>query len=195
MKRYIASVAALLLIISPIEARAELLWFKTTAYDSPETAKKIESVTRKQRFFGRLSSKDDVDYYSMTVDEKAKIEILLESPVSDGDFRPVIVLFGPGLSAPKEDPTIPIGETNGAIVGHAKEERERRFDQFLMTSYSTGPSISISAPRKATYGLAVRSPKGSTGRYVLHIGTENNFKWSELIQGIKGTLKGLLRMY
>lgn len=195
MKRHIASVIALLLIISPLEARAELLWFKTSPHDTAETARTIQDVERKQRYFGRLSSKDDVDYYTMTVDEKTKIRIILETPVNDGDFRPVVVFFGPGLSAPKEDPTIHIGETNGAIVGHAKEERDRRFDQFLMTSFSTGPSISIEAPRKATYGIAVRSPKGSTGRYVMHVGTENAFKWSELIQGIKGTFKGLLRMY
>jgi len=194
MKRNFPFITALLLVL-PLQARAELVWFKNAAQDTVETARVIESPARQQRFFGRLSKKDDVDYFTFTVDEKTKIDLLLETPVNDGDFRPVVVLFGPGLAPPKEDPTIQIGSTNGAIVARAPDERERRFDQFLLTTFNTGPTISTEAPRNGTYALAIRSPKGSTGRYVLHVGTENAFRWSELVQGIFGVLKGLLRMY
>ena len=195
MKRLFAGILLAGMLASPRGTSAELLWFKDSPQDNAETARTITDIERQQRFFGRLDSKDDVDYFTFSADAKQKIDLLLETPVADGDFKPVMVLFGPGLPAPTEDPTIQIGDTNGAIVTHAKDERAKRFDQFLMTSFNTGPTISVEAPQKGTYAIAVRSPKGSTGRYVLHIGSENGFRWDELWQGIVGTLKGLLRLY
>jgi len=195
MKRLFAVIVLVGMLASPRGTSAEALWFKNTPQDSAETARTITDIERRQRFFGHLESKDDVDYFTFSADEKQNIDLSLETPVADGDFKPVLVLFGPGLPKPTEDPTIQIGDTNGAIVSHAKDEREKRFDQFLLTTFNIGPVISVEAPQKGTYAVAIRSPKGSTGRYVLHVGSENGFRWNELIQGIVGTLKGLLRLY
>ena len=195
MKRILALAASILVATAPLQASAEMFRFKDVPQDSVATARIVDDVIPRQRFFGRLNTKDDVDYFTMTVKQGTKIDLLLETPVADGDFSPTLTLFGPGLPAPTEDPTIDIGDTNGAIVAHAADERDTRFDQFLLTTFDEGPTVTVDAPKTATYAIAIRDPKGGTGRYVLHLGTDASFRWDELWQGIVGTLKGLLRLY
>jgi hypothetical protein len=177
-------------------AKAEWYFFKSGAQDSSETARLIKKPTHAQRFFGRLGAKSDVDYFSFTADQGTKITLVLLSPVADPKFRPSLTVFGPGLPRPKQDPSIPIGDQNGAyVLAEDKVTRTTAYDQYLFTSFYEGPHLDFTVPQTATYGLAVRSPDGNTGRYVLKIGSEDSWNWNELIDRIFGVIQAILRLY
>lgn len=180
----------------PVAVRAEWYWFKDSEQDSVETARIIRQPAHAQRFFGRLESKKDADFYTMTVEQDTPISVVLAVPAADGTFRPTLTIFGPGLPKPKEDPVIPIGDGNGAfIASDPKKDRETAFDGYLLTSFFDGIRIEFNAPKTATYALAVRSPDGTRGRYVLRVGTKDEWKWSEIPDRIYGIVRAALRLY
>ncbi len=195
MKYALALAAVILFAAAPLQTHADMIWFKDAPQDSIATARVIQNVTRRQRFFGRLNKKGDVDYFTFHAKQGTLLHLSLETPAADGKFNPDLTLFGPGLPAPKEDPTINIGTTNGAIIAHTQTNRDHRYDQYLFTTFYEGPTITDTAPKNTTYAIAIRNPRGGVGRYVLHIGTRTSFRWDELLQEIVGMLKGLLRLY
>lgn len=191
-----AALALVLGLSLPAAAKAEWFWFKDAEQDSVETARIIRRPTHAQRFFGRLESKKDVDFFTMTVERDTPISVTLAVPASDLEFRPTLTIFGPGLPKPKEDPAIPIGDGNGAfIASDPKEERGSAFDGYLLTSFFEGIRIEFNAPKTATYALAVRTPDGNRGRYVLHVGTNDEWKWAEIPDRIYGIVRAALRLY
>ena len=188
--------ASVLLALSiPHSAHAEWYLFKETPQDSAETARIILRPMHAQRFFGRLESKNDVDYFSFTAKKDSKLELQLEIPSGDSDFKPTLVLFGPDLPKPTSDPVIPIGETNGAAIASDPNDRATRYDNYLFTSFYGGAQIAQTVPDDATYGVAVRTPDGKRGRYVLKIGGEDPWNWNELFDRIVGTMRAVLRIY
>lgn len=177
-------------------AQAEWYFFKQTAQDSAETAVTIAQPTHAQRYFGRLDTKTDVDYFTFKVQKDMEVSLLLEIPTGDPDFHPTMTLFGPGLPKPTEDPSITIGESNGAVVAHeADKDRDSVTDAFLLTSFFEGPQIKTTAPKDATYAIAIRSPDGSHGRYVLNVGTEDTWEWREVFPRLWGIVRAILRIY
>lgn len=189
-------VASVLLALSvPNDAQAEWLLFKEAPQDSVETARIIFRPTHAQRFFGRLESKNDFDYFSFTAKKDSKLELQLDIPSGDSDFKPTLVLFGPDLPKPTSDPVIQIGETNGATVAADPNDRATRYDNYLFTSFYRGAQIAQTVPSDATYGVAIRTPDGKRGRYVLKIGGEDLWNWNDLFDRIVGTMRAVLRIY
>lgn len=183
------------IILAP-SAKAESFIFKDTVQNTPEKAWVVRRPDVAFRYFGRLESKDTADYFSITLKKDQRIELGLETPTADGEFRPHLIFFGPGLSKPKEDPVIPIGEPNGAIVIKVDTEtRESFFDRLTLTNYYQGPTLTFVAPKDATYGLAVRSAKAETGRYILRFKGKDGFDWSRFLDFILNAFRAILRMY
>lgn len=180
----------------PAPAAADSLVFKQSAQDTPEKAWIVRRPNSAFRYFGRLEKKDAADYFSITLKKDQTLEVSLETPVADGGFRPSLVFFGPGISRPKEDPVIQIGEPNGAIVlREDKEPRDSSFDRLTLTSYYQGPTLKFVAPKDATYGLAIRTPKGDTGRYVLRFKGEYTFDWGGVVEFVVNAFRAILRRY
>lgn len=192
-----AFLAAILgLTAMPKALNAETLVFKDSIQDTPEKAWIIRRPDVAFRYFGRLEDKDTADYFSVTLKKDQKLEVSLETPTADGDFRPVMVFFGPGMSKPTEDPVIRIGDPNGGIVlRENKEPRETNFDRLTLTSFNRGPSLKFIAPKDATYGLAVRSPKGDSGRYVLRFKGKDEFDWKNIVAFFVDAIRAILRQY
>ena len=185
--------AAEFTLLAP-SANAESLIFKDTVQNTPEKAWVVRRPDVAFRYFGRLESKDAADYFSITLKKDQTIELGLETPTADGEFQPHLVFFGPGLSKPKEDPVIQIGEPNGAIVIKT-ETRESFFDRLTLTNYYQGPTLTFVAPKDATYGLAVRSAKAETGRYIIRFKGNDGFDWSRFLDFILNVFRAILRMY
>jgi hypothetical protein len=182
----------------PRSANAEWYWFKDAPQDSAETAQTVSQPTHAQRFFGRLESKNDVDYFSFSAKKDTRLDVQLEIPSGDPNFKPTLILFGPDLPKPASDPVIPIGETNGATVSSDTKDRTTRYDNYLFTSFLEGAHITQALPDDATYGIAIRSPDGNRGRYVLKIGGEDPWNWNdwnELFDRISGIFRAILRIY
>lgn len=180
----------------PPPAQAESLVFKQGVQSTPETAWVVRRPGVAFRYLGRLQSADAADYFSVTLKRDQKLEISLETPTADGAFRPLLVFFGPGIGRPKEDPVIPIGEPNGALVlRQDKEQRDSYFDRLTLTDYYRGPSLKFTAPRDATYGIAIRSPKGESGRYVLRFSGQDEFDWRNIVDFLVNAFRAILRLY
>lgn len=186
--------AAVLALAYPLAARAEVLRFQDVGNFSAETATVIKNPNLGQRLFGRLDSKDEVAYYSITAEKDTLVDLELDTLKSDGDFNPTLVFFGPGLAAPKEDPVILLGEGNGAIISRA-EARIQYFDRTVLTSFMTGPRLKVALPEKATYAIAIRTPNGRTGRYALRLKGKDKFKWNELTDRLAAEFRAIFRMY
>ncbi|MFA5185490.1 MAG: hypothetical protein WC551_03305 [Patescibacteria group bacterium] len=190
----VCALGFILALTLPNQARAEVLFFQDEENFSPEAAVAIRHPNLDQRRFGRLNSKDEVAYYSITAEKDTKIELELDTLKADGDFNPTLVFFGPGLAAPKEDPVITLGEGNGAIISRA-DGRTTYFDRSVFTSFTTGPRLKIALPEKATFGVAIRTPNGRTGRYALRLKGKDDFKWSELTARLAAEFRAIFRMY
>ena len=185
-----------LMLACPGAARAEFFHFKQDPQFTPEQAAVIADPSLAQRFFSRLEKCDDADYFSFTAEQGKEYDFYLDVPHGDPDLHPTLTLFGPGLPQPDEDPVILIGDQNGAIVAHEdKNGRTSNFDRATFTDFFLGPSIKFTAPKDATYGLAVRTPNGHAGRYVLRLAGKDEFSWTDLVTRLAAEIKALLRRY
>ncbi len=189
--------AALFLIcVAPRTASAESFIFKNSAQDTVATAKIIKEPQNKQKIFGRLKSKDDVDYFTFTLEADEAVSISIFVPAADKNFEPSLIVFGSDLPKSDHDPVIPIGEGNGSyIMEFPKTNVQEFFHDFLLTTFKTGPRLEFSSPEKSSYGLALRSPNGNTGRYLLEIGQQDEWSWSHVLDRFFDVLRAVLRLY
>ncbi|MDQ7814796.1 MAG: hypothetical protein RDU25_03270 [Patescibacteria group bacterium] len=177
-------------------ALAKELIFKSGSLDTPAEAYVIRRPTSAATFFGRLQSKDDVDYFSFTADEGTSLKISLDTVKNDGEFNPIMIFFGPELPSPSEDAVIDLGSGNGAIVRRVVADERASFrDKFIFTDFYSGPTIEIELPKTATYGLAVKSPNGKLGRYALNIQGEDKLALADLPEYLYNIIKAIFRMY
>lgn len=170
--------------------------FKSEPQDTIETAMPLRNPTIRQTVFGRLDHVRDVDYYTFRVQEPSEITVTLRTPVADKAFNPVITLFGSGLPRPNEDPTIPIGDQNGAIVGRiGRDTRRSSFDLQLLTSFYEGATVTTRIPHAGTYAIAITSPTADQGRYVMSMGHKSSRTIDAWSSYVGGTMIALLRLY
>ncbi|MFH1620853.1 MAG: hypothetical protein ABIB04_02090 [Patescibacteria group bacterium] len=177
-------------------AKAETFIFKNSAQDTVETARIIKDPQNAKKIFGRLETKDDVDYFTFKAEEGQEISVSLSVPAADQDFKPNLIIFGQDLPKSAIDPVISIGDTNGAyVLEFAKTKIQTSFNNFLLTSFNLGPRLEFSSPKQTSYGLAIRSPDGKTGRYLLKIGQKDTWLWNEILDRFFGVLQAILRLY
>lgn len=182
--------------MAPQAARADWYWFKDAPHDEIAAARIITQPMRLQRFFGRLETRKDVDYYSLTLDADETFHASLFVPKADEEFKPALVFFGPDVPTMGGDPGISIGDGNGSIFAqNVKDNREAVFEDVLLTSFYGGTEIAFTAKKRGTYGIAIKSPDGERGRYMLRVGETDVWKWSELPTRIWGATKAILRLY
>lgn len=121
--------------------------------------------------YGNLTEEGQVDYFRFRAAEGDTIiaEILIPSiPRLDG-FAPALSLIAPG----DDDPT-----TTKLWVGG---DRETFFEPFTQTRYARRQQLEVTAPVDGEYYLAVHSPEGQTGKYVLSIGEKDVFSGDDVI--------------
>lgn len=200
---FLLRVFAVLVVLAAIAAglillRAEpvVLAFKERPLDTLETAEMICKPQLRRSEFGRLERTGDVDYFTFTLTKGMPFRVSVRTPTADKDFNPVLTLFGPGLPRPSEDPSIPIGDANGAIVNRvARDSRSASFDFPTLTTFYSGPKIEMTAPQDGTYALAVTTPDGNDGRYVLDIEGTTERTVDGTVSFLSGTVRAILRLY
>jgi len=194
---------AVLLVLAAI-AVGFVLWksdpvviaFKERPLDTLESAYVIKHPQTRQAVFGRLDRKGDVDYFTFTVTRGTPIRFSVKTPVADKAFSPDLTLFGPGLPALTGSPIIPIGDMNGAVVGHVlTDKRTAAFDMPTLTTWYLGPTVAMTAPQDGTYALAITSPDGKTGRYALQMGGTPDRSMDAISSYAAGTIRAILRLY
>ena len=168
--------------------------FKAAAYDHPEQGWRLPSPTELKHLYGTLDE-GDVDYVTFTVDRPLSLAISLKNPAGDAGFEPLFVVFGPGLPAPSTTPPIDVG-SNGALIAQTVRDKQHPvFDASELTTYLTGPSLVADLKESGTYAVAILSPAGSSGRYVLTVGNQAEGGIAAQFRLVPATLKALLRLY
>ncbi|MFA5935282.1 MAG: hypothetical protein WC787_00280 [Patescibacteria group bacterium] len=170
--------------------------FKMDEYNTLEQGWRLQNPLVKQHLYGRLEGRGDVDYVTFTLATPTPVTISIKNPAGDAGFEPTIILFGPGLPIPNENPPIAIGEPNGAIVSKTIRDKQRPiFEPSELTTYLTGPTIRADLKKAGTYAVAIVTPSGEPGRYVLTIGSGAGQGIMDQIREIPPTVKALLRLY
>ena len=168
--------------------------FKQGAYDHPEQAWRLKSVSGLQHLYGRLDEKD-IDYVTFTVDHPQSIAISLKNPSADAGFEPLLVVFGPGLPVPANTPPIDVGSNGAVVMETVRNKQQPVFEPSELTTYLTGPSHAVDLKEAGTYAVAVLAKEGKAGRYILTLGTRSDIDFLGQFNLVPGTLKALLRLY
>lgn len=169
--------------------------FKDAEWNTIETAGTIAASSARTEIVGRLEGPKDIDYLAITVTKPQEVVLHLQTDAADVNFNPEIILFGRGLPAEKNI-GVPIGDQNGAIVGRvASGARTTNFSIQAMTSYADGPVIRTTLPAAGTYAVAIRSPEGVSGKYVLTNGTIPDRSFDGWRSSIMGSIRVMLRLY
>jgi hypothetical protein len=81
------------------------------------------------------------------------------------------------------------------VIKATQDDREAYFDRLTLTNYYRGPTLTFTAPKDATYGIAIRSPKAETGRYILRFKGDDAFDWSRFMDFVVNAFRAILRLY
>lgn len=153
------------------------------------------SVEKSIAVYGWLDGPTDVDDFRLEIHpgDQVYLEVLVPECAEYADFRPSMVLFGPGLppAPPEVAGIVPPGA--GAIVIDNPDDglpRPTVYEPFGDKTYFEFPELDAIAPRGGTYGLAVYDPAGAAGTggdYVAVIGTTESFSVRDSVRAAQIT--------
>jgi hypothetical protein len=143
-------------------------------------------------FYANLSGPANVDFYKFQTTKglSFKSKVLIPRLPSQANFRPALVLFGPGLptATNSEIYQIPFNlpaevglVTSIADITNNKNQTDQNndsiyshFDEpYTQSGYWEGQVLNIELPQTGTYYLAVFSPNYQTGKYALEVGNRD----------------------
>ena len=158
--------------------------FTDDAATTPETAIVVKDPQISQVVYREISKENAQMWLSFTVPENFKLFIQIGVPVIDRlkDFRPAMVVIGPGL--PDKHPPFEIPKDMGAKVFTTGEVEKPRFfhEHFTGTDSWILRSETIALPKAGRYYLAGYSPQGQAGKLWLSVGRKESFSLADLMQ-------------
>jgi hypothetical protein len=131
--------------------------------------------------YGSLDTPTEIDFYSFTPARRQAIPVqcLVALRASTPRFRPTVVLIGRPLPAPAADLPFPLPPGYGALVSPAGDP-VLFFEPFSVERLLRLSDRTVTVEPGETYYLAVYEPSHYTGRYVLGLGTVENFEGADL---------------
>ncbi len=180
----------------PTTVFAATYWFKSADISTPELAHHLELTNKLSHYFGRIDTKDGVDFYTFDAKKGESFTFSIKTPQADGDFQTDLILFGPGFAATKEKLPFAIGDDNGAFIAQLdKPTRDSKNEHSWLTTFYLGPRIDAVAPKDGVYALAVHGHDANVGRYVLTTGSEDKFSFANLANELVGIIRAIFRRY
>jgi hypothetical protein len=153
--------------------------------DDPDSAEVIEDVARARAYFGRLEA-GQVDYFRFqtTTEQTLSFEILVPKREELRDFRPQVVVAGPGFT--EDCGELPIEAEGCARVPSSSTPASvyEGFTQSYYYSYAEpGESRStLKLPGEGEYLVAVSADDETLeGPYALGFGTEQRWGPAEVL--------------
>ncbi|HZK51057.1 MAG TPA: hypothetical protein VFD47_05805, partial [Actinomycetota bacterium] len=153
--------------------------------DSPERAEVIEDVDRARAFFGRLEP-GQTNYFRFEgeADQRVTFEILVPKREELRDFRPEVIVAGPGLADGCDGLSVEVEGCEQVVTSAAPASIYEGFTQSYYWSYAEpGRSNStVTLPGDGSYLVAVGSDDDeSEGPYALGFGNEQRFGVAEVL--------------
>lgn len=150
-----------------------------------EDSYKIKEIEEAKALYSQLREDDEIDIYRFDGKSSQRLYAQLMVPDLEGsrDLLLNLVIFGPFEEGNYLDQYTPIfGDRYRGYVIEPGNNRTRFFEPFTQTNYFKKQQFSIEIPKDGTYYLAVYSPFGQHGQYVLTVGHEESFSMKELLQ-------------
>ena len=178
LKLLTALMLVTLLIGFPRRVEAHRPVFTDDAATDSETAVPLTEPEISQVVYREITEESPQIWLSFEVPEHFELYIQVGVPVIDRlkEFRPVMVVVGPGLSG--EEVPFEIPEGTGAMVFPTKEVAEPRLfnEPFTATKSWILRSETVSLEQPGRYYLVAYSPDEQTGKLWLSIGKKESFK-------------------
>ena len=177
-------VCALVGLVAPRGVDAHRPWFNLSGSPDPNAPYAITDLAVSQVIYGALGAVGRVDFYGFTADPgfTLDLQIVVPAVARCADFRPTLIVWGPGLgdlgplppdvatptsiaSPAADDPR------EGLIAAAPAAEWGTFFEPFTRTTYATGPRVE----RTLTGGdylaaVMMRDPDDAVGTYGLALG-------------------------
>jgi len=160
---------------------------------SEDTAIKVKEPQNSQVVYREITKDAPQVWLSFEAPKEFKLFVQIGVPVIDRlkDFRPAMVVVGPGL--PEKEPPFKLPKDTGATVLTTKEVTKPRFfhEHFTQTDSWILRSETVTLPKAGRYNLVGFSPEGQVGKLWLSVGKKESFsledfnefpKWTEKIQ-------------
>ncbi len=158
--------------------------FMGDAATSPETAIQMTNPDISQVVYREITQKSPQIWLTFTVPKDFDLFIQIGVPAIDRlkDFRPAVVVVGPGL--PDETKPFKIPKDMGAKVFSTKEVEKPRFfhEHFTNTDSWILRSETVRLTSPGRYYLVAFSPQGQTGKLWLSIGKRESFSLDDFKQ-------------
>lgn len=168
-----------LLVLVGGSASAHRPLFVETENTGPDRPVAIPNPQISWAVYARLAS-GMTEYYEFSVPEEGMelfAQLLVPAP-APVDFRPSLVLIGPGLDP--ADPGVPveIPPGMGAVV-LPWQEKELFFEPFTQTRYHMAEELRTDLAQRK-FLLAIFEPQGKGGKYTLAVGEEERWSWRDI---------------
>jgi hypothetical protein len=151
---------------------------------SPDTAIQIKVPEISQVVYREITKESPHVWLSFEAPKDFKLFVQIGIPAIDRlkDFRPAMVVVGPGL--PEKDPPFTLPEKAGAKVLATKVVEKPQFfhEPFTNTDSWILRSETITLPASGRYYLIGYSPENRTGKIWLSVGEKESFGLADLLQ-------------
>jgi pectate lyase len=158
--------------------------FSDQAATDPNTAVLISQPAISQVIYREINDEAKQVWLAFDADEGFELFIQIGVPVLDRlkDFRPAMVVVGPGL--PEENAPFTLPESTGAAAFTTTDIKEPRFfhEHFTGTDSWILRSETVALPKSGRYYLVAYVPSGENGKLWLSVGQQESFglaEWSQ----------------
>lgn len=181
-KAFFLAPTVLCLLSSPTWAHRPV--FTDDAATNPETAVKIADPNISQVVYRELTPKFPQVWLTFSAGEGFNLFVQVGVPVIDRfkDFRPAMVVIGPGL--PAQEAPFPLPPNTGVKILTTNQVAKARFfhEHFTNTDSWILRSETVTLPKAGRYYMVAYSPQQQTGKIWLSVGKKESFTLEDLKQ-------------
>jgi enterochelin esterase-like enzyme len=180
----LAVISSVLVIILCSAAEAHRPIFSDKAATDPNTAILISQPAISQVIYREITEEAKQVWLAFNAEEGFELFIQIGIPVLDRlkDFRPAMLVVGPGL--PEENPPFKLPEGTGAKNFSTNNIKEPRFfhEHFTGTDSWILRTETVLLPKSGRYYAVAYVPSGKYGKLWLSIGRKESFGLAEWAQ-------------
>lgn len=182
MKGWIVAAIAGVLLLSLAMMLSHTPVFEKDRTNTYDAAQMISDPAQPWAIFGEIDRLHELDHYTFIAKDGIELKVQLLVPKKKGleNFKPSIVLIGPGFSGTSAI----IGElpsVSGAIdlIPEDDDYKTLMTDKFTFTKYWKGPTRTIEISEEGRYYIVVIPNEDEMGNYVLRIGEKEDLAYSK----------------
>lgn len=149
----------------------------------------LDEIQVSHAYYMEIESPGQVDTYVFQGQAGEHLHAGIVIPAIEGleDFGVSMALLGPGLPAVDATALPPGVKSSTDAAGQQQalicptETNDDFFEPFTQTNYWKRQTLETDLPATGTYQLIIWSPEGQTGKYVLDVGTLEEFGIGDLL--------------